>query len=149
MTPLAERWPAHAHVPGRNARHAEDAFDAFRATVPPGADAEGLARCEAFRSGLRFLDAGYFWEAHEVLEPVWMALPEGGAERRLVQSLIQLANGRLKLRMGRPKAALRLAALARGLAPPSEGVPVTLMTVDPRALHRWIDELERTATCAL
>ena len=130
-------------MPGRNARHPEDAFDALKRTVVPGAGAAELARSEAFRAGLRFLHAGYFWEAHEVLEPVWAALPDGGAERRLVQGLIQLANGRLKLRMGRPKAALRLAGLARALVPAR--APGTLMTVDLEDLHQWIDALERRA----
>lgn len=143
MTPT--RLPARAYVPGRNERHPEGAFDALRRTAAPCRDAAELARCDAFRAGLRFLDAGYFWEAHEVLEPVWMVLPDGSVERRFVQGLIQLANGRLKLVMGRPKAALRLVGMARALVPPVERA-ATVMTLEVREVHRRIDALERDAS---
>ena len=121
--PSGAHWPSHAYVPGLTERHPDDAFDDLKRTVRPGAAAHELAACEAFRTALRWLDAGYGWEAHELLEPVWMALPDGGAERRFVQALIQLANGRLKLAMARPKAALRLVRLARELLPPGGAVP--------------------------
>lgn len=136
------RLPNWAYVPGQNERHPDDAFDALRQTAVRGQDTAGLAQCDAFRAGLRFLDSGYYWEAHEVLEPVWMALPEGCVERRFVQGLIQLANGCLKLRMDRPKAALRLVGKARALVPSGE-VAATIMTIETREVHRWIDALER------
>ena len=137
------RWPAHAYVPGRSERHPDDAFDELKATVRPGAAADELAACEAFRTGLRWLDAGYGWEAHELLEPIWMALPDDGAERRFVQALIQLANGRLKLAMERPKAARRLADLARGLLPAD--APARILGVAVRDVRLGIDALE--ASC--
>lgn len=93
--------PPHAYVPGESARHAEGAFDALRA------DPE-----TAWRAGCHYLAEGYFWEAHEMLEAVWMAQPQGSAERRVVQALIQVANAGLKARMGRPRAVERLWALA-------------------------------------
>ena len=76
---------------------------------------KALAQSKAFLVGLHYLETGYFWEAHEVLEPVWMALPESGDHRSLVQALIQFANAQLKLEMGRPKAAQRLCEIVRGL----------------------------------
>lgn len=142
--------PDHRYVPGQNARHPEDAFDEIRASAVLGYDPVQLASCEAFLAGLKYLHAGYFWEAHEVLEPVWMILPEDSAERRFVQGLIQLANGRLKLLMGRPKAALRLVGQARGLVP--SGTPdssATLMAVNVRDVHGWIDSLEGDVFLAL
>ena len=146
MTPPAP-WPAHAYVPGRTERHPDGAFDALRRSAVPGTGAAALARSEAFAAGLRYLGGGYFWEAHEVLEPVWAALPDGTAERRFVQGLIQIANGRLKLRMGRPKAALRLARLARELVP-THGAG-TLMTLDVAEVRHSIASLERIARGAL
>ena len=134
------RLPAHAYVPGRNERHPEGAFDAIRETAAPGMDAEALACSDAFRHGLRYIESGHYWEAHEVLEPVWMALPEGG-NRDFVQGLIQLANGLLKLRMERPRAALRLAKIARDLMPDTE----TAMGVPVGMIHDRIDTLERAA----
>lgn len=109
--------PSHAYVPGQTPRHPEGAFDALRDTARPGMTAAVLAMTPAFRAGLLYLEKGFYWEAHEVLEPVWMALPRGSAERHLVQALIQLANARLKARMGRSRAVGRLGGIvARHLA---------------------------------
>ena len=43
-----------------------------------------------------------------MLEAVWMQCPVGSSEREMTQALIQLANARLKQRMGKPRAVLRL-----------------------------------------
>jgi len=146
-----ENLPDHAYLPGLNERHAEDTFDAIRQTAEPGLNAAGLARCDAFRVGLYLLKTNYCWEAHEVLEPVWMALPAGSAERQFVQGLIQLAIGRLKLNMGRPKAALRLVGLARGLVQSSaatvsqsgeSGECITIMTLKVRDVNQQINSLQ-------
>ncbi len=140
-------WPTHAYIPGQTPRHPDGCFDALRNTARPGSTVAELADCAAFRTGLRYIDAGFYWEAHELLEPVWMALPKAGADRRLVQGLIQLANGFLKLRMDRANAALRLARIARDLIPdPEAGM---LMTIDLNEMHRRIDSLEEAASCAL
>lgn len=101
--------PDRAYVPGQGPRHPEGAFDHLRLTARPGMTVDALVRSDAWCGGLWFLAHGFFWEAHEVIEPVWMALPPNSAERRMAQAVIQLANGALKLRMGRPGAAARLA----------------------------------------
>ena len=62
--------------------------------------------------GVRLYAAGFFWEAHEVWEPVWMRARPNSRERALLQGLIQLANAGLKAALGRPNAARRLARLA-------------------------------------
>ena len=62
--------------------------------------------------GMALYRAGFFWEAHEAWEPLWLAAAPNSRERALLQGLIQLANGWLKLRMGRAPAAARIAALA-------------------------------------
>ena len=107
--------PEHAYVPGLTARHAEGRFKPICATAQKGMSPGQLAQSEAFCKGLFFLRCGYFWEAHELFEPVWMALEEGSDERRLLQALIQLANAQLKLKMQRPKAAKRLCIMVRDL----------------------------------
>jgi len=104
--------PSHAYVPGQNARHSEGAFDTIRDTAQPGMSDVELAASAAFQTGLRYLDQGYYWEAHEVLEPVWMACPPNAVSRSVVQGLIQLANARLKQKMEKPRAAGRLFAIA-------------------------------------
>ena len=107
--------PGHAYVPGLAPRHPDDAFATVRASVLAGAGPEALRQSAAWQQGLAWLDAGYYWEAHELFEPVWSALPPNAPERRLVQALIQIANAGLKLRMGRPRAAARLIVLAQAL----------------------------------
>ncbi|QIZ82491.1 DUF309 domain-containing protein [Thalassovita gelatinovora] len=110
----ASSWrPAHAYVPGRTPRHGDTLFDPIKATVP--ADIAALPDSQAWRVGLDFLTEGYFWEAHELLESVWMVCPPNSAERRLVQAIIQYANAGLKRKMDRPAAATRLLGLAEGL----------------------------------
>lgn len=112
MTAGGVTLPPFACIPGKTPRHAPGAFDGLHATVEPGMSVDALASSNAFAAGFSFFDAGYFWEAHEVWEPVWLALPQKSTERQFVQALIQLANAELKLRMQRPRAARRLCAIA-------------------------------------
>ncbi len=98
--------PSHKHIPGQNARHPEDAFDWIRDQAAAG----------AWDYGLRLLHEGFYWEAHEVLEPVWMAAAPNSAEKAMAQAVIQLANAALKLDMDKPKAAARLAGMVEALA---------------------------------
>lgn len=107
---MSHPLPAHKHIPGQNARHPEDAFEWIRD------QAAAEAGNEAWEYGLRLLLEGFYWEAHEVLEPVWMAAPPNSAEKAMAQAVIQLANAALKLDMGKPKAAVRLAAMVEALA---------------------------------
>lgn len=100
--------PPHAYVPGQNARHPEGWFDEIKASVLPQTQSADLHYTAAWKAGLVYFESGYFWECHEVLEPIWMQTPDGSAERDMVQAVIQLANARLKLRMSLPRAARRL-----------------------------------------
>lgn len=112
MTGDAFSMPPHAYVPGQTARHPVGAFDALRASVVPRMTEADLAATVAMLAGRAYREAGYFWEAHELLEPVWMACPPNSEARSLVQGLIQLANAQLKVRMGKPRAAQRLYLIA-------------------------------------
>lgn len=104
----ASGFPAYAHVPGSNPRHREDLFDGICASVTSDMTVADLSKTEAWRSGLELYGHGFFWEAHEVLEAIWMQCPPNSVERYFVQAIIQIANARLKLIMKRPKAAGRL-----------------------------------------
>ena len=82
----------------------------FDSTVDVVSDvAEDLFRTDAWLSwasvsGLMVI----FWEAHEVIEPVWIALSriEKRCSGKLAQAVIQLANAELKKRMQRPTAVI-------------------------------------------
>jgi hypothetical protein len=105
--------PPHAYVPGQNARHPEDWFDAIKATLPSSVRVEDLHDTLAWQAGIAYFNAGFFWECHEVLEAVWMHTPNPSPEREMVQAIIQLANARLKLLMDRPRATQRLCGMVR------------------------------------
>src|SRR6202171_6188085 len=101
------RW---AYVPGESA-DAEADHDTLwhaKALVPSRFRDYVPARHPALRYGIALNDAGYFWESHEVLEAVWAAAPQGGRERILLRACIQIANANLRLRMNKPRAAVRL-----------------------------------------
>lgn len=106
--------PPYAYVPGINARHPETYFDTVKSTVGPAVPVHKLHETEAWHVGLAYLEAGFFWECHEVLEAVWLCAPDPSAEREMVQAIIQLANARLKIAMKRPRAARRLCAMVQG-----------------------------------
>lgn len=99
---VAIPFPAEPYIPGQSQRHPEGWFDALKAD-----------RETALRAGRAYFDRGYFWECHEVLEAVWLTTRNPSPEREMVQAVIQIANARLKQRMGRPKAAARLCTIAR------------------------------------
>ncbi len=132
-------FPTHSYVPGQNVRHPEGAFDHIRASIQSDMPAGDISRSSAFLHGLIYLDSGYFWEAHEVLEPVWMVLPRDSEERVFVQGLIQLANGYLKLNMGRLKASARLACIAADLM--NQVTANTVLDVEREGYLKKIQEL--------
>ena len=107
--------PGFAYVPGQTARHDPAVFEVFHDSIRDGMTLEEIECSLAWQAGWRFIEAGFHWEAHEVLEPVWMALPDGGQEKQFVQAVIQLANAELKARMGKPNAVRRLCDMAEGL----------------------------------
>lgn len=113
MSSPAFAFPDHAYLPGLTARHDEALFAAVKAAAPVPTRSEAAEDNLAWRHGLDLFAAGYFWEAHEVLEAVWMNAAPNSAEKHVVQGVIQLANAALKCRMGRANAATRLTALAR------------------------------------
>lgn len=104
--------PEAAYVPGRTPRTETGiAFEVAR-RAPAVTEADRWQSNEAWLYGIDLFGAGFFWEAHEVLEPVWINARPNSRERAAVRGVIQLANACLKLEMGRRGAALRLLRLA-------------------------------------
>ena len=103
-------WPQWAYVPGETgvADADSETLDLAKALVPPVFRGHVPARHPALRYGLALNDAGYFWEAQEVLEAVWAAAPQGGRERILLRACIHIANANLRLRMLKSHSAARL-----------------------------------------
>ncbi len=107
--------PPYAYVPGRTPRHPEGMFDDLKSGVC-GLSPDRMTETRAWAYGLAFLQEGFFWEAHEVLEAVWLACPPNAPERLMVQAVIQRANAGLKRRMGRERAVVRLLELSDQLS---------------------------------
>ena len=106
---MSDGWlPPYAYVPGQTERHRDEVFDGIKAGVSDGLSVGELFQTEAWSVGVRCFEEGYFWEAHELWEPVWMACAPNSGERLLVQAVIQLANAGLKSRMDRDGAKTRL-----------------------------------------
>ncbi|WP_233270631.1 DUF309 domain-containing protein [Chachezhania sediminis] len=134
--------PPHVYLPGQSDRHDAALFAPFHAEIRPGLTSADLAGCRSWALGWDLMEAGYGWEAHEVLEPVWMALPEGSDERVFVQAVIQGANATLKARMDRPKAALRLCGMSRALVDTLGGPGKVILGRDSQRLIDWLDRVE-------
>jgi len=101
--------PRWAYVPGEADASADsETLDQVKLLVPIAFRGYVPARHPAIRYGIALNDHGYFWEAQEILQTVWAASPQGGRERILLRACILIANANLRLRMGKPPAALRM-----------------------------------------
>src|SRR5471030_1981450 len=108
--------PQWAYVPGETSEAEADYETLAQAKllVPSRFRDYVQARHPALRYGIALNDAGYFWEAQEILETVWAAAPQGGRERMLLRACVHIANANLRLRMRKPNAAARLLGEALG-----------------------------------
>lgn len=73
-------------------------------------NAEDWARCSEYLYGIDLFNHGYWWEAHEALEAVWVAAGRHTEAGSFVQGLIQIAAAELKWFQGYFRPAERLAA---------------------------------------
>ena len=91
--------PHPRNDPAGHSYHAEEEY-------LPGFTPEDWRSCELYLYGIDLFNHGYWWEAHEALEDVWLAA--GQRETlcgRFVQGLIQLAAAQLKRFMVEPRGA--------------------------------------------
>jgi hypothetical protein len=93
------------------------------------------------RTGLERFRGGNFNAAHEAWENGWTQAK--GAERRLLQALVQLAAGFYQWSRGKPEGAATLFSRARGHL---EAIPSTLLGVEVSELELELEALEEAAT---
>ena len=139
--------PETSFVPGQTVRPSVSPVFEAAASAPPLTDPALWRENATYLYGCQLYTAGFFWEAHEVWEPVWMHAPPNSHARALIQGLIQLANACLKIRMARPHAARRLLAMSRAHIEEAGYDPV--MGLDPATLHAQISAFEASATLDL
>jgi uncharacterized protein len=94
-------------LPGTGRDPPRAPFEDIKRTVPKRVDADVLQSAPAYTLARELYGARYFWEAHEVLEVLWLACLPNTKQRHFLQGLIQLTNACLKLRMRQPNAAAR------------------------------------------
>ncbi len=126
--------PARRHLPGSATVPDRAPLDAVKALTPQRVTRDTWRDAPAYAYGLHLHAHGFFWEAHEVWEAVWLATAPNWQERHLLAGLIQLANASLKLEMAQPKAALRLLRASQDHL--AECRNSCLLGLDPGALAR-------------
>ena len=75
-------------------------------------DPDAWQDCSTYCEGIALFDHGYYWEAHEAWEQVWIAAGRQGAVGELLKGLIKLAAAGLKVRQGLGARAVAFGALA-------------------------------------
>ena len=108
--------PLNPHRPGTGSIADTTLLDRVRARCPERTDPAQWRENQTYRYGWSLFEAGFYWEAHEVWEPVWLASRPNSLEKTLLKAAIQLANAKLKAAMGKRNAARRLFEEAGGLA---------------------------------
>ena len=136
--------PDYRHLPGSNPRpdcsYLESVAD--QATAPTQ---DNTARSNiAWHYGIRLFNAGYYWESHEVLEAVWLNALPNTRERYLLQAVIHLANARLKMKMSRQSAVLRLLKLAVECTDRAFPTPDPLMGIGSDQLRKLTELTEES-----
>jgi hypothetical protein len=92
------------------------------------------------RAGLERFQRGNFHAAHEVWEEGWTQAQ--GAERHLLQALVQLAAGFYQWSRGKPEGAATLFSRARGHL---EAIPSILLGVEVSELELELEAFEEAA----
>lgn len=70
------------------------------------------AQSPLYLRGIELFNEGYYWEAHETWEPLWLVHGRRGATAALLQALIKMAAAGVKIRERRPDGARTHAARA-------------------------------------
>ncbi len=136
--------PGSAHVPGRTPHPEDGPLQDVARSAPARTEAAAWRENAAYLYGVQLYQAGFFWEAHEVWEPVWMGAVPNSRERALLQGLIQLANACLKLRMERRRAALRLLAQSEAALGDASRGPLPLMGLEVDVLKAAVERHARS-----
>lgn len=133
-------FPAYRFRPGQNPHPTRDPQGHSHAAPAPQVaqfDAEHWHACQEFLYGVDLFNHGYWWEAHEAWEAVWIAADRYTPIGFFVQGLIQAAASLLKHSLGQEKGAQSLwMAGSEKLRCPGE----RCLGIDVRKLRTDMDE---------
>ncbi len=107
--------PVTAHRPGRTEHPTANLRAPVQSSLSVVVTAQNWQRHDAYLYGFVLYRSRYYWEAHEIWEPVWLTCAPNSLERLMLQACIQLANAALKEELGNTKAALRLYGISADL----------------------------------
>ena len=111
---LPERpFPAYAYLPGRQPHPVRDpGGHSYRAEAAQDAHEGAHDKSDLLYWGMDLFNHGYYWEAHEAWEELWLEADNGSARRRAYKGLILLAAAGVKIREGKIAAAQKHARRA-------------------------------------
>ncbi len=96
-------FPAYAYQPGRTPHPTRDpgGHSHGAPTEPPDPpDPERWRACDDYLFGIDLFNYGFYWEAHEAWEGLWVACGRNGPTATFLQALINLAAAGFKARLG-------------------------------------------------
>lgn len=151
-------FPPYAYQPGRTPHPTRDpdghSYGAASHTPEPP-DPEHWRNCGDYLYGIDLFNHGYFWEAHEAWEGLWVACGREGPAAIFLQALINLAAAGFKARWGSARGMSANAATAlrqlQSFAAQGGLHPTHYMGLDVRELTRYAGALsmsQRAATPA-
>ena len=105
----ARPFPPYSYVPGMHPHpHRDPSGHSYGAEVADVKfDERNWQDCEAYLFAIDLFNHGYYWEAHESWESVWIAVGRRGATAAFIKGLIKLAAAGVKRLEGNPAGAER------------------------------------------
>lgn len=148
------KFPAYAYLPGSDLPHpVRDLRGHSYEKVAPTVPRVTALPSDALRWGIDLFNHGYYWEAHEAWEPIWLAARGNAQDRALFKGLIMLAATGVKIRERKWVAALRHAKRAakslRRLPPGPDNYLVSKIGIAPEALASLAEETAARPTTNL
>lgn len=96
-------FPPYAYIPGRTPHPTRDpdghSYGA-KAANPKAPDPENWRDCREYLYGLDLFNHGFYWEAHEAWEELWVACSRSGLTATYLKALINLAAAGMKASWG-------------------------------------------------
>jgi uncharacterized protein len=110
-------FPRYAYLPGRFPHPVRDPRGhSYQVYEPPlSVTIETALSSDPYRWGVDLFNHGYYWEAHEAWEPLWLAAKQSTSHLLFFKGLILLAAAGVKIREGKLTAARRHAGRAASL----------------------------------
>jgi uncharacterized protein len=133
--------PSYAYIPGLTPHPTRDpdghSYGASPEKIEPPVPEQWRA-CGGYLYGIDLFNHGFYWEAHEAWEGLWVACGRRGATATFLQGLINLAAAGFKARWGNARGMRANAETARRMLKSAAGqlgpAAACYMGLDVRAL---------------